>query len=429
MSDAPNREPPERMCLERFHVKHFRSLRDVEVMFEPDITVLIGRNDTGKTSLLEALAWYGEIVANGFRGVAQLRLGPSDVPPRLRANWRDERTGRQFEHSVWCYPPSPEEHLLVGGRHWRWSPLERRVSSLRGKEHVARGLGRLASLGSISLADWRSLTEVPDKVAEALATAGRFRVPSPYLLEPSALSLAVRVDADRVGGNGAGWAILLQDIINRRDGTLEELEGHVRALFPFFRRATVVEERWLVSREVVALDERSGRSGASGPLPGAAARSPEETLAARQVQCEVAAPASKPGPEHVAWVSAEAMSSGVLLALAYLTVAMSSPPGSLLLLEEPENGLNRVITLRMMERFLEVVRQRQHQLIMTTHNEFWLDLVGPERIRVVTRDDAGTHVSADPDNMRALQEEGFMLSEAMALGGPERLIEKRRGHV
>ncbi len=127
------------------------------------------------------------------------------------------------------------------------------------------------------------------------------------------------------------------------------------------------------------------------------------------------------------WVPAYAVSSGILLTLAYLTVAMASPEGSLLALEEPENGLNRVVTERMMELFLETVRERGHQLLMTTHNEFWLDLVGPASVRVLTRDEHGTRINADPANLQRIIDEDLYLSEVMALGGPEGLLDPRRG--
>jgi len=41
--------------IKKMVVKKFRSLKDVEISFEDDITVLIGENDSGKTSIVEAL--------------------------------------------------------------------------------------------------------------------------------------------------------------------------------------------------------------------------------------------------------------------------------------------------------------------------------------------------------------------------------------
>ena len=41
--------------IKKLKVENFRSLKNVEITFEDDITVLIGENDSGKTSIVDAL--------------------------------------------------------------------------------------------------------------------------------------------------------------------------------------------------------------------------------------------------------------------------------------------------------------------------------------------------------------------------------------
>jgi len=57
--------------LASLHVQNFKCLRDVEVAFGP-FTVLIGLNDSGKSSILDALRLLGrtvlEPIAPRFRG-------------------------------------------------------------------------------------------------------------------------------------------------------------------------------------------------------------------------------------------------------------------------------------------------------------------------------------------------------------------------
>lgn len=57
------------MRIERLHVRSFRCLDDLEVEFDERITVLVGANSTGKSSVLHALRWF-------FAGGA---LDPADV--------------------------------------------------------------------------------------------------------------------------------------------------------------------------------------------------------------------------------------------------------------------------------------------------------------------------------------------------------------
>lgn len=47
------------MRLESVHISNFRSLKDVTVTFD-GLTVLIGANSSGKTSVLEALRFFDE---------------------------------------------------------------------------------------------------------------------------------------------------------------------------------------------------------------------------------------------------------------------------------------------------------------------------------------------------------------------------------
>jgi len=123
-------------------------------------------------------------------------------------------------------------------------------------------------------------------------------------------------------------------------------------------------------------------------------------------------------------ILAKKASSGLLLALAHLSLVYANPEGSLLLLEEPENGLNETIMLAMMRSFLDAVRSRDQQLIMTTHHAWWLDLVPHDSLRVVTRDEDGGHVEAPlPGEIRRIVEEKNLYpSEVMSMGGPESLL-------
>ncbi|MDE0174052.1 MAG: AAA family ATPase [Defluviicoccus sp.] len=44
------------MRFRSLHMKDFRGARELEISFEPDVTVIVGRNGSGKTSILDALA-------------------------------------------------------------------------------------------------------------------------------------------------------------------------------------------------------------------------------------------------------------------------------------------------------------------------------------------------------------------------------------
>lgn len=46
------------MKFTRLHMKDFRAVRELDIDFEPDLTVIVGRNGAGKTSILDVLAGF-----------------------------------------------------------------------------------------------------------------------------------------------------------------------------------------------------------------------------------------------------------------------------------------------------------------------------------------------------------------------------------
>jgi hypothetical protein len=429
MTGSGNGGAAEPLSLQRFRVQNYRCIQDATLVLEPDVTVLVGRNDVGKTALLDALYLCGQVSANGLRAVTQdPDLAMSDPPVAFESTWCDVGADSCIRHRMVCSPGEPSEELDADGRHCVWDPRSRR---LRVDERVyeAKGVRRSAFLGGIGLADWQTETDVPDDVARTLSRAAALRTPTPYLFQPAHLAIPTPIRQGPVRGSGLGWGSLLQDLVSARDERLLQLEEQVRKLFPFFRRVRAIEERYQITRQVTTPGYDELERSASAARETSLLHRLAEDESVRRVEVEVAAAAWRSAMTLFPtdpWVPAYSVSAGLLLAVAYLTVAYASPEGALLCLEEPENGLNEAIVLDMMRMLLAVVEERKLQLLMTTHNPYWLDLIGPRGVRVVTRNEAGTHVGQDEDNLRKILEEGIHLSEVMGLGGPDELLVPRR---
>jgi hypothetical protein len=368
--------------------------------------VLVGLNDTGKTALLDAIALYGrldECLGRLEDWHPWRRPAGSLVRAHFTATWRSSESRAIYHHGFMGDAADPVETLRceAAGLQLEWHPggaallIDGEALSL-GDQAGGRSLRSLrreleSGRGSAKLrAEQRRLLDaVPD-----------LETPRRRLLHPTDLGRSVHLDA--VGERPRGdWRLLLHSLCVSRDEDLPRIDEAMRRLFPFFRRGRA-RARW---------DET--------PPPDPEHDDPVY-IESYEPEFEV-----REGAGNALWVPASTVSSGVLLCYAYLIMALGEHPGSFLALEEPENGLNPHIMLDMMGAFLDIIKERGHQLIMTTHNEFWLDFVGPRRIRVLTRDDEGTHVHDVRDNLQSVLDEGLYISEIMGLGGPDELLRPR----
>lgn len=430
MSNPPPGSTPPRVRLRAIELENFRLFTDERLELEDDVTILVGVNDTGKSTLLDALAQYNVIIhGTGFReplSAIDVR-GPAAGPTTLGTEWAiDEQIWR---HRLVLDPSRPEEFLSCGAAFWSWNPKTRVLQTHEGV-FDAKNFERLISLASITDNDWQLDSDVPEAIWRPLEVMKLFRAPQPYLFEPGTLSMAAPLDIDEVADrNGFGWAVWLQEIINRRNDDLANLEREVRGIFPFFGRVLVREHRARVVRETVDTSPLGAAHKPRKKRRGAPAASDLEQFAARESRREIlfelpgaGNPASAGGQPIT--VPAANVSSGLLLTLAHFALVMTTDEGGLIALEEPENGLNARIMLDMMRAFLRTTRERRQQLILASHNGWWLDLLPPRAFRVLTRDGAGGHVHRPPgDDLQSfLAEQGLYASEVFGTFGPEGLL-------
>ena len=88
-------------------------------------------------------------------------------------------------------------------------------------------------------------------------------------------------------------------------------------------------------------------------------------------------------------LSADGVSDGVILSLAFLALAHNPTPPNILLVEEPENGVHHASLKDIVGTLKKLTEEKGVQVILTTHSPYLLDLVEPEEVRVFTKDDEG----------------------------------------
>jgi len=88
--------------------------------------------------------------------------------------------------------------------------------------------------------------------------------------------------------------------------------------------------------------------------------------------------------EEVQPVEAKGLSDGTLRFLAILTALLTRPEGSLLVVEEIDNGLHPSRSSHLLRMLKEVGGERSIDLLLTTHNPALLDVMGTEIVPFVT---------------------------------------------
>ncbi|MEB4591853.1 AAA family ATPase [Candidatus Thiothrix sp. Deng01] len=83
-------------------------------------------------------------------------------------------------------------------------------------------------------------------------------------------------------------------------------------------------------------------------------------------------------------VDARAMSDGTLRFLAILTALLTLPEGSLLAIDEVDNGLHPSRAKLLLEALQTISKQRNIDVLVTTHNPALLDAMGTEMVPFVT---------------------------------------------
>jgi predicted ATPase len=383
----------------RLRVKNFKALRDVEVQLTP-IHVLIGPNDSGKTSILDALAalcrsvdhdlsdaflgsWKGaELVWNGEHsvpvsiavdfgndGVTAYAIDVRFAGRGKQAEIVEETFKKGLESGSFRGPPAPG--AFAGGTRVRY-------------ESEGPGFADLHS------EEWRAVKDLLEGVHY-------------YRWDPAFLALPVAPEVKRrfrMESNGFGLALCLKDIkCDNPDGFIQ-LQNRFTEIFPHITSIELSEES-------------DYRAGIDDP----------DRVTKLHVYFKLRIADQR--------VPASQVSDGVLLLLAYLAI-LYLPQGNqprVLLVEEPENGVHPKRLRDVVTILRELVHdQSRTQVVLTTHSPYALDLFSPEEVTLCTMQDNGevktTRLSESPAVRR--ESSVFTLGEIWTSQGDERIAESQK---
>ncbi len=389
--------------IKRFRVRNYKALRDVTLDLTP-IHVLIGPNDSGKTSILEAVEALCRSADQELKAAFTGRWEGTQLV------WRGE-SDQHVEFQAWL-PQGQEEWLyeLACG----FAPVERRVQVRRevirsGTQTIdcthdgmqASSIYRVGAHGQIVPEPKRAPNELSLRTAVKAVHACLAGVQS-YRWVPGDLALPVAPDSSsrfRMEPSGFGLARCLDDILGYDRNKFTKLEDRFRGVFPHVKSIKLVPEAAFRSppdnpKGVLLLGKADGKgihfefSNSRQPIP------------------------------------ASQVSDGMLLVLAYLAVLYLPEPPRVLLVEEPENGVHP----KRLETVLQIVRdlveeQTHTQVLLTTHSPYVVDLFKPEEVTLCQVGDDGAvsvHRLSGNESVRK-QLSVFTLGEIWTAEGDEAL--------
>ncbi|MCH7989300.1 MAG: AAA family ATPase, partial [Planctomycetes bacterium] len=339
----------------RFGVKNFKALRDVELELTP-LHVLIGPNDMGKTSILQALA-------------AVCRSVDMPLSQAFAGRWN----GREL---VWRDDPTTSVDFKIVAKNDKGTinyatsiVFSEKGRSPRCGEESARFDFESHSIVETNLGGGQ--TRVCTNATQNLSAGLVHEVLSGvqlYRWVPRFLSLPNAPDSSRrfrMEATGFGLGLCLDDIMGYDRRLIESLEKRFKSIFPEVEIIRLLPEYAFTapaddSSEVPVLRRTDGKGiyfqlANGGPL-----------------------------------IPASQVSDGMLLILAYLTILHLPEPPRLLLIEEPENGIHPERLKLVLEILRDLIQSQQHtQVLMMTHSPYVVDMFKPEEVTLCFKGDDG----------------------------------------
>ncbi len=329
-------------------IRNFKNLRDQQIDLER-LTVFVGANGSGKTSVLEAL----HLAVNAAR---PRKDAPNGRPGEV---FGDER------HCDWLYTRGGEGELSIACLTPAGEFIVRANPPLDFPPQQADMLGKGRWLFDVSSSDGTS-------VKDALQPAS-----SMVFLHLNAKKLAKAAYSDRIPPcveyDGEGLAAVLAYVaLNDPDG-FDELVQEMKDLIPHLRRI------------------RFGKASVR--------RSEKEFVRFGDDTVERRSSRAYQGDSMIFDfhnannVSAHSVSEGTLMLLGLLTVLLGPTRPDILLLDDMEHGLHPLAQKALLDVIAKVMQKYPHlQILASAHSPYLLDGLEPEQIRLTTAGDDGHSV-------------------------------------
>lgn len=378
------KEPPR---IERLHVKNFRALKDVKLENLKPLTVLLGTNGSGKSTVFDVFAFLAECFDSGLRRAWERRGKAAEIisrggetPILIEIAYRelprtplityrlevDEKNGRPFVASE-----SLRWRRLRYGQPFKFLDYSKGVGQVISGEWPDEKDERieitLSSDDTLAVSALGQLAENPRVVALRNFIMG-WHVS--YLSAENARGQPEAGPQEHLNRTGDNLANVIHYLSEEHSGTLEAIFSKLRRRIPKLQEVTTDQM-------------------------------PDGRLSLQFKD----APFSKP-------VMARFVSDGTLKMLAYLALLYDPDPPPFIGIEGPENFVHPRLLGELAEECREATGATQ--ILVTTHSPFYIGALRPDEVRVLWRDEFGyTRCSSFAQNKKvmAMMDAGAQLGD------------------
>lgn len=415
MANLHHKPPRLRTC----RIRNFKAIRNTKTIQLAPLTVLIGKNGSGKSSLLEAMETYQAIVLNGLDAGFQKwgyfqNVWNQAVPHELIQSEEQDRT--RFEAYLsnpmyYSFSANFSDSFSKGELCWNMTistdPTKDNISRLRGEpfllgeeafskdEHLYRSLkwselrrpesrksysyqGRdnVSIIHELQLNEMRSIEAIFNFVKD-----WQFVSLIPSWMEKPYLTITngenVRLEKD-----GSNIAKYLWEIQERHPEAFAEIVDSMKHVLPYLKNLQVNLTKEIAKSAYLEMTEMSSKTMENFKFLGSL------------------------------------LSTGSLRILGILAMLNHPTPPPVIFIEEIENGLDPRTVHLLVEELRIAVSGKKTQIIATTHSPFLLNLLNLSDIILVERDETGQPVFWRPKGHTEVESwaEFFSTGEIYTMG-------------
>lgn len=367
----------------QLQLEHWKSYEHADLQIDP-LTVLIGTNASGKSNALDALAFLSR-VANGSLLTAALQ-GDGSLPPlRGGVEWSARRPGSTFTIGVICRADEITDYeyrleCSVSDSRCDVSAEQLTRTKYRpSKDGIRKSVAGAIKIFRTDACNTDSPTIVARLYNEKQGTPRQLGRSHPVLFQLVGQKIRQEIQDAVTEVVGA-----LRDIF-----ILDPIPAHMRSYSPLADR---LESDARNIAGVIAALPATRQEEIEAVLTSYASKLPERDI--RRIYAEPVGRFQSDAMLYCeeAWiddedpptVDARGMSDGTLRFLAILTALLTRPAGSLLVVEEVDNGLHPSRAKMLLSMLKTVGAERRVDVLATTHNPALLDAMGPTMVPFIS---------------------------------------------